>query len=540
MFASRQPVRLVSSIPSVTNKPPIAQRSYAKLPAYLHRRGRCFYFKRKIPADVLQAFPGERRQVWKSLDTHLLEKARVMLAVEVSQFDFTVAAYRRTRAAQIAGVAFEWHDRSPTALFVVPKVAPSAQELERLALLQTLEENLEKLRAMTPGATASESESESANASASAKAVVPATAQQRAVAPAKKPTLQLSSPTMNGKILPTMQHLFEDWKRKQTRHRTVNAVHMVVQEFREIHGSLAVQNITRQHARDYRDQLIERRLSRGTMENRLGFLATLVRHGMVEMVEHLTINPFEKIDLSGANGARKPKDRRAYDIAELNLLYASAVYTKGQRPLGQVGEAAFWVPLLGPFVGPRIEELCQARVEDVQRVNGVWCLRLCDLDENQQLKNEGSFRRVPLHSSVIRCGFLAYVAGVARDGHERIFPTLSNNNANRIFSNSVGKWYGRYLESIGIGDSRLDYHSFRYSFRQQCSLSGIETETRDALTGHWVGASDGGRTYLKGENNQYPFPKLVSSMQLLRYDELRIDHLFVSDPMAGVEETLLR
>jgi hypothetical protein len=180
------------------------------------------------------------------------------------------------------------------------------------------------------------------------------------------------------------------------------------------------------------------------------------------------------------------------------------------------------------------------RVEDVQRINGEWCLRLCDLDENQQIKNDGSFRRVPLHSSIIRCGFLAYVAQVAKAGHERIFPTLSNNNSNRIYSNSVGKWFGRYLESIGLSDPRLDYHSFRYSFRQQCSLSGVETETRDALTGHWVGASDGGRTYLKGENNQYPYPKLVSAMKQLRYDELRIAHLFVKNPMAEVEETLLR
>ena len=63
---------------------------------------------------------------------------------------------------------------------------------------------------------------------------------------------------------------------------------------------------------------------------------------------------------------------------------------------------------------------------------------------------------------------------------------------------------------------------------------------KDALTGHWVGKSDGGRTYMKGENNQYPFPALVDAIKKLRYDELRIEHLFVEEPMEGVEEALIR
>ena len=42
----------------------------------------------------LNACPCERQQVCQSLDTDLLENARAMLAVEVSEFDFTVARHR--------------------------------------------------------------------------------------------------------------------------------------------------------------------------------------------------------------------------------------------------------------------------------------------------------------------------------------------------------------------------------------------------------------------------------------------------------------
>jgi integrase len=281
-------------------------------------------------------------------------------------------------------------------------------------------------------------------------------------------------------------------------------------------------------------------LSDGTIENRLGFLSTLVRHGQMEIVEHVLATPFERIEIYGGQGVRTPKDRRAFDVSELNLVYASKLYTQGARPRGQVAEAAYWAPLIGPFVGARIEEVAQLRIEDVHRVNGSWCLRICDLGAEQNVKNIGSFRRVPLHETLIQSGFLKYVANQARAGAVRVFPSLSNDNANRIWSNALGKWWNRYIDGIGLSDPRLDYHAFRYSFRQQCTLCGIENETRDALTGHWVSNNDSGRTYMKAENRQYPYPKLVEAMKSLRYDELQVSHLFVDEPMAGVEEALLR
>ena len=100
----------------------------------------------------------------------------------------------------------------------------------------------------------------------------------------------------------TMQHLFEDWKRKQTRLRSINSVRTAVMEFRTVTGMLPVEELTKQHARQYRDELIQRRLSKLTVENRLGFLSTLMRHGMRELVEHLHFNPFEHIDVVGAIG----------------------------------------------------------------------------------------------------------------------------------------------------------------------------------------------------------------------------------------------
>ena len=70
---------------------------------FLHRRGPRYSFKRKVPADCRELFGGQR-QVWKSLATDQLEKAKVMLAGEVTEFDLAVARHRRERAACAAGV----------------------------------------------------------------------------------------------------------------------------------------------------------------------------------------------------------------------------------------------------------------------------------------------------------------------------------------------------------------------------------------------------------------------------------------------------
>lgn len=70
----------------------------SRLPRYLTRREGHYYFKRKIPQDVRHGFAFKGGQVWKSLGTTLFEKAKVMLAVEVAEFDLLVNKLRREAA----------------------------------------------------------------------------------------------------------------------------------------------------------------------------------------------------------------------------------------------------------------------------------------------------------------------------------------------------------------------------------------------------------------------------------------------------------
>lgn len=88
--------------PSVPALPPAEQPTPRKLPRHMHRRGRMLYFKRKIPGDVAHGFPEHRGQVWVSLGTEHIEPAKVMLAVDATEFELRVAELRRQNALRRA------------------------------------------------------------------------------------------------------------------------------------------------------------------------------------------------------------------------------------------------------------------------------------------------------------------------------------------------------------------------------------------------------------------------------------------------------
>jgi integrase len=335
--------------------------------------------------------------------------------------------------------------------------------------------------------------------------------------------------------MPTLLVLLKEWSRKQTEVRTIETYTTNVAEFEALFGALPVVSITKAQVNAYRDHLKEDDLSRSTVKNKIGGLATLVRYGVNKELLKAMQNPFENVDVDGVPERPAFEHRRAYEVKELKELFNSPIFSNGPQTNGQAKESSYWAPMLGPFVGARIEEIAQLRTDDVQCINGVWALRIANLDADQHLKTDTSYRFVPLHEEVIRCGFLVHYAKMKIAGHARLFPSQRNQNKYSRWSNALGKWYSAYLGKIGLTDERLCYHSFRYTFKQRCTQSGIEMEVRDALTGHWVSKNEGGRVYMQGAEMQYPFPILHQAIQKLRYDELDLSHLYVPDPMKGVD-----
>lgn len=514
---------------------------------YLFTRSGVYYFKRKIPVDARGAFPKHSgQQIWRSLDTELLHVAQVRLRAEIFLFDETVARFRRHSALeQLTGLGAVMSSQAnsrhqypepnhvepgqggatetPTSLAC--NEATNVQQSELwdpfaiLSQLKTLTQAVERMLSssrMNSSLSAQPEPAKEPPKAATALLVGTVNHQKR-----EPLTTTTSSPNAV-----TLYLLLENWKLTQTRPRTIITVENALNEFARCTGVASVDQLTRNHARKYRDVLIEKGLSKSTIENRLGFLATLFRHGQKELIEHLHINPFDHIEIR-AQPIRAPKNRRAYETSELSRIVNSNLYQPGHVVKGQVTEAAYWLPLLGMFTGARLEEICQLYLSDVQIINGVHTIRFANLEEGQKLKTQSSFRRVPLHKQLIACGFIKHVEQMRALGHERVFPSLSNSNSHGTFSNAAGKWFARFLDSIKLTDSRLDFHSFRYTFKQQCTLQGIPNEVRDALTGHWSSAGDASRVYMRAEDRQYPFPALVHAIEQFAYPELDFSPLYI-------------
>ncbi|RPH77703.1 MAG: hypothetical protein EHM80_11995 [Nitrospiraceae bacterium] len=63
---------------------------------------------------------------------------------------------------------------------------------------------------------------------------------------------------------------------------------------------------------------------------------------------------------------------------------------------------------------------------DIQEEQGIPFIRINDDEKlGQNLMNEGSRRRVPVHSSLIELGFLDYVQKITQAGHVR--PLLAHD-----------------------------------------------------------------------------------------------------------------
>ncbi|MBE0548562.1 MAG: site-specific integrase [Rubrivivax sp.] len=543
------------------------------LPMYLHRRGRHYYFKRKIPAGLEQAFPDHKEQVWQTLDTEDMSEALPRLAQAVEDFERTVTRFKASKVPRVQrGLALAKSAAATTPYLMLAHVEPLLKQrahefwtyFDIARPLHKTPEQRQELQAWVQRDLATYREMAVANdydgmeflaplllKAAKLNAPPKSDARRRLLRELLRQEIEQCETliaTLNGAVadepppkpvaprsLPTLLTLHESWRRRQDRKRTVATFERTVLEFHGLHGPLPVEAIGKDHTRQYRDELIKLDVTKATIENKIGYLGTLFRHGQRELVERLKDNPFECIDFAGARETGADEDRRPFEEHELQLLFNSPLYTQGYRPSGQAREASYWLPLMGAFTGARREEIAQLRVADVQRVDGSWCLKFTDQAPHQKLKTPGSLRRVPIHTELIQCGLLAYVSEQRVAGNERLFPSLRNDNENETWSSAFGTWFGRYLDDLSLTDARLDFHSFRYNFKQTCTLSDIGDEVKDALAGHWEGGRSGNKNYMRRSQRQYPYPKLIKAMDLFHYGRLDLGHLHVRDPFEGID-----
>lgn len=152
----------------------------------------------------------------------------------------------------------------------------------------------------------------------------------------------------------------------------------------------------------------------------------------------------------------------------------------------------YWGVYFGAYHGLRLEEVSQMRVADVVTEEGILCVKVTDEDELQKVKNENTFRTIPVHLDIVKLGFGDFVARRCEAGGVLLFMTAErwSGALSEIAMDGEGRYGSFYgsrfsyvLEKLQITGHRAGFHSFRNAWTDLARNAGIEPEKRRALAG---------------------------------------------------------
>lgn len=324
----------------------------------------------------------------------------------------------------------------------------------------------------------------------------------------------------------TLQYLFEYWQtQKKPARRSIRAAADCIKWLSAQVNNKRASKITKADIVAYKDKRLEL-VTAGTVQKDFNLINGIFNNAVANA--KLNSNPAEGVTVPVDK--RKPKPRVTFSLSDLQIIFKSPIYTENHRPIGGAEEASFWLPLIALFTGARLTEIGQLLIEDIQEEQNISYFFITTESDSEapdstekSLKTASSHRRVPIHSELIRCGFMGYVASMKEAGHKRLFPALKSAET-RPLTASFSQWFGNYKRKVlKITDRRKTFHSFRHTFKDACRVSDISKELHDKLTGHASGN--------EGDNygdDFYPLQPLAKAISKLSYEGLDLSHLHIS------------
>lgn len=207
--------------------------------------------------------------------------------------------------------------------------------------------------------------------------------------------------------------------------------------------------------------------------------------------------------------------QRAFTKKELERLFNGPELNAYKDDPNEVHK--WWLPLIGLFTGARVREICQLNpmtdmLEDSDSgVPYFWITTMTESEKGikKTTKNKVSRRNVPIHSTLVKLGFLDYLKKLQQRGAKQIFPSWSPNNGRA--STQAEKWFREFLEEIGLRDDTAfakitGMHAFRHTLLTRASNT-VPRIDAGPITGHTDKA--------KGDQRGYEGEVPVLNKQLL-------------------------
>lgn len=188
---------------------------------------------------------------------------------------------------------------------------------------------------------------------------------------------------------------------------------------------------------------------------------------------------FEGMNMKVAKAKKAAEGRKAYSKDETAKLYAEL--TGNASGLVKKPDHK-WGALLGLYTGARLREIAQLDVEDIRQEGAIWYLDINADGEKKSLKTPAAKRRVPIHSDLIRLGFLDWVQ--AQAGQPRLFMAFSYN-AKEGYGRNLGRWFNTvFLPGLGLKESGLVFHSLRHTMVTRLAQAGVPEPLYQEIVGH--------------------------------------------------------
>jgi integrase len=245
------------------------------------------------------------------------------------------------------------------------------------------------------------------------------------------------------------------------------------------------------------------RMSLKTAKKHLSFAKGVFDQAM-EDDARLQSNPFAGLQYSNSeiekHGGGERQHWRDEDVRRLlgSPVWSGCLSEKRRDTPGSlvIKDGRYWIPLLALYAGLRLEEACQLHADDVREIEGITCICV-EPGVGKTVKSRASRRQIPVHSELVKRGFLDHVAAHRGGRHARLFPELERGGPHSLLGYQFSKWFTAYRRSAAVDlyEPWMDFHSLRKTF----STHILRKKKVDTLVSVLLGHK------LQGVTNQHYF-----------------------------------
>ena len=299
-------------------------------------------------------------------------------------------------------------------------------------------------------------------------------------------------------------------------------ISLFLEHFRE---ETPVENITRQNILDYKNNILKflpKNRSKNIATRNLS-LPEQLADKKVEKISGKTINGYLTTISSFFNWCvddlciiqknvmnRKmfvkddinPNERRLpYSLQEVENILGGLASLPLRGKNGQKNMERIWITMLAMHHGMRMDEICQLRIDNIICHKETPCIAATVGDDKKQhLKNIHSFRTIPIHPTLLKFGFLAFVnkRRMERDkifrakksnAHEKerqrqLFITMTSSTCTGKHARNFSNFFNKFNRNDISQNQRKSFHSLRHNFSTALNNSSNVPYAVSYLDGH--------------------------------------------------------